>query len=170
MSQYYHSLFLNEKGNKSLVNRVTADLQLKDIHDIKSNLLKFIEYTYKDKKHPKFSWAEFGNRWHGKKNAVHVKFEDLRQNSVSQLQRIVLELTGQKLEKDKAEKIVKEFSFEKQSGRQPGQENFNSFMRKGIVGDWKIHFSSESKRKFDYYAGEALISLGYEIDHSWVER
>jgi len=170
VSQYYHYFFPNERGNKVLVNRATADLQLSDIHDIKNNLPLFIAYTYKDKWHPKFTWTDFVNQWHGKKNVLHVKYEDLRQNCVIELQRIVLELTRKKLKKNEAEKIIEEFSFEKQSGRQPGQENSSSFMRKGIVGDWKKHFSYESKKMFDHYAGGALIALGYETDHSWAER
>ncbi len=171
VSQYYHSLFLNDRGgNNIVVDRITADLQLNEIHDIKKNLPFFIEYVIKEKKHPKFSWTDFVNRWQGHKDAVHVKYEDLRENCVGQLQRLVFELTGNKLNDDKAQGIVEEFSFQKQSGRQPGCENTGSFLRKGVVGDWKNHFSKESKQLFDHYAGDALISLGYEMDHLWVNR
>ena len=42
-------------------------------------------------------------------------------------------------------------------------------MRKGIVGDWKNHFTPASRAMFDEFAGEQLIKLGYETDNSWVQ-
>lgn len=39
--------------------------------------------------------------------------------------------------------------------------------RKGQPGNWKEHFSEENKRRFKETAGDLLIRLGYEDDHSW---
>jgi hypothetical protein len=80
-----------------------------------------------------------------------VKYEDLREDCAGQLQRIVFELTGNKLNNDKAQAITEKFSFQKQSGRQPGQENTDSFMRKGIVGDWKKPFFQRSQTGFQQF-------------------
>ncbi|WP_231717219.1 sulfotransferase domain-containing protein [Desulfosarcina ovata] len=168
VSQYFHSLFQNEKGNKILVEKISADLKYADVKDTRSNLPSFIEYIFKGKKYPKFSWLDFAKKWQGNSGAVHVKYEDFRHNCSTQLQQLVGALKNRPLSKARAEKIEKIFSFESQSGRAPGQENSNSFMRKGIVGDWKSHFTNESKEMFDHYAGDALISLGYEKDKSWV--
>ena len=168
VSQYFHSLFRNERGNQILVEKVSTDLKYSDVNDIRSNLPSFIEYVFKGKKHPKFSWSDFADKWQGKSEAVHVKYEDFRRDCAGQLQKLVCTLINKTLDNEKAEKIEKNFSFEKQSGRTPGQENSNSFMRKGIVGDWKSHFSLESKEMFAHYAGDTLISLGYEKDKSWV--
>lgn len=53
VSQYYYSLFPNDRGNNQiLVDHVSADLQLKDVQDIKKNLPLFIEYIFKEKKTP----------------------------------------------------------------------------------------------------------------------
>lgn len=167
ISQYYHSLFKNERGNSRLVERTKAHLKFMDYHNIKKNLPDFIEYTYVTKKHPKFSWADFVSVWGNKPGIIHVKYEGLRENPSRELQRIIRELTGKNIDPRKAEIIADKYSFEKQSGRKPGQESANSFMRKGIIGDWKNHFSPEAKRLFDRYAGDALIELGYERDHLW---
>ncbi|QTA93602.1 sulfotransferase domain-containing protein [Desulfonema magnum] len=169
ISHYYYSLFPNNRGNQIQVDRVSADLNFDDINNIKKNLPSFIEYIFETKKNPKFSWTDFVDKWRENKNAVHVRYEDLREDCEGELQRIVLELTGNILDADKAREITQEFSFQKQSGRRPGQEDKNNFMRKGIVGDWKNYFSSESKEMFAYYAGSSLISLGYETDNSWIE-
>jgi Sulfotransferase domain len=64
--------------------------------------------------------------------------------------------------------IAEEFSFERQAGRRPGEEDKRSFRRRGMVGDWRNHFNHEARELFDRYAGSELILLGYERDRSWV--
>ena len=59
------------------------------------------------------------------------------------------------------------YFFRKLYGRKEGEENNNSFLRKGIVGDWKNYFNKESKKVFKEYAGRELIKLGYEKDFKW---
>jgi hypothetical protein len=54
------------------------------------------------------------------------------------------------------------------AGRKRGEEDQFSFLRKGIVGDWRNHFSAEAAVVFDAHAGSALIELGYEPDRSWI--
>ena len=78
-------------------------------------------------------------------------------------------MTGERLSLEEATAIAEEFSFERQAGRQPGEENKRSFLRKGVVGDWRSHFSPEAREAFNRYAGDELILLGYERDRAWVE-
>jgi hypothetical protein len=54
-----------------------------------------------------------------------------------------------------------------QTGRHRGEEDITSFLRKGIEGDWKNHFSEAHKQKFKEIAGDLLIELGYERDYRW---
>ena len=39
--------------------------------------------------------------------------------------------------------------------------------RKGLIGDWKSHFTPEHKDAFKRVAGQLLIDLGYEKDFEW---
>ena len=48
-------------------------------------------------------------------------------------------------------------------GRQPGEADPKSFLRKGIAGDWKNHFDDECNRLYCEVAGEALTAAGYEV-------
>jgi hypothetical protein len=169
ISQYYHYLFKNERGNAYGVDIARSDLDFLDYNDIKNNLPKFMKHVYETKKHPKFSWSEFVNKWAELEGAVNVKYEDLRLNTSTELQKIAKKLNGIKLSDAKAQKIADEYSFESQAKRKAGEENINSFMRKGIVGDWKNYFTQESKELFAKYAGDELITLGYEKDFSWVK-
>ena len=43
----------------------------------------------------------------------------------------------------------------------------NTFIRKGISGDWKNHFSEKNIAAFKLVAGDALLSLGYELNSDW---
>ncbi len=46
-------------------------------------------------------------------------------------------------------------------GRVRGQEDANSFYRKGAVGDWQEHFDEATERAFAQHAGGLLEELGY---------
>ena len=168
ISQYYHSLFKNDRGNAYLVAKCRADLGFTDYDDIAGNLIPFMEYIYERKRHPRMSWAEFVNKWVDCERCVHVRYEDLRVKPVEELRRIVHELAGIVIDEQMAETIVDKHSFEKVSGRKVGDANVRSFLRKGVVGDWKNYFNQEACERFHAYAGNALVKLGYEIDEASV--
>jgi hypothetical protein len=172
VSWYYYSLFVHDldRENARLVNMVRKDLPFEDYSDVEKNLPTFIEYAFTRQRHPRFSWAEFVRRWHSRKGVSFVRYEDLRQDTPGELQRVVNELSGRHLTYERAAEIAEKFSFVRQSGRQPGEEDRESFMRKGTVGDWRNHFSMEARQVFDHYGGDELIRLGYERDRSWIMR
>jgi len=83
------------------------------------------------------------------------------------LYRLSIEQTTQSKSIEELKEIVTKYSFKNQTKREPGQEDKKSFLRKGIAGDWKNHFSKEACQVFDHYAGKELILLDYEKDHNW---
>jgi hypothetical protein len=169
MVSWYHQQLISHEWNERQVRRSRRELPLEDYEDVYENLPAFIEYAFTRPHSPRFSWAKFARRWHGRKDAVHVRYEDLRRDTAGELERIVLGLTGERLGPEEATAIAEEFSFERQAGRRAGEENRSSFLRKGVVGDWRNYFSPEARETFDRYAGEELILLGYECDRAWVE-
>jgi hypothetical protein len=168
MVSWYHQQLILHEWNERQVSRSRRELPLEDYTDVYGNLPAFIEYAFTRPHSPRFSWTEFVRRWHGRKDATHVRYEDLRRDTAGELQRVILGLTGKRLSLEAATSIAEEFSFERQAGRQPGEENKRSFLRKGVVGDWRSHFSPEARETFDRYAGDELILLGYEQDRAWV--
>ena len=144
------------------------ELALEDYEDVYKNLPAFIEYAFRGPHSPSFSWADFVRRWHDRERVIHVRYEDLRRDTAGELHRVVRELTGKRLSPEEAAVIAEEFSFERQTGRRAGEENKESFLRKGVVGDWRTYFSPEARVTFDRYAGDELILLGYERDGAWV--
>lgn len=63
--------------------------------------------------------------------------------------------------------MMERSSFRFHSGRDVGQENRRRFARKGIIGDWRNHFTEADKRLFKEIAGEMLVELGYERNSDW---
>jgi hypothetical protein len=66
--------------------------------------------------------------------------------------------------------------FSKQSGGQHSEGKSDAYfssasgftgLRKGIVGDWRNHFTPKVKERAKELIGEALIELGYEKDLDW---
>jgi len=170
MVSWYHQQLIPHQWNEGQVRRSRRELPLADYGDVYGNLPAFIEYAFSRPHSPRFSWADFARRWHGRKGAVHVRYEDLRQDTPGELRRIVRSLRGEGLGLDEATAIAEEFSFERQAGRRAGEEDKGSFLRKGVVGDWRNHFSREARETFDRFAGEELILLGYERDRRWIEE
>ena len=170
MVSWYHQQLISHEWNERQVRRSRKELRLHDYEDVYENLPAFIEYAFTRPHSPRFSWADFVRRWHGRKAAIHVRYEDLRRETARELRRVVRGLTGERrLSPEEATAIVEEFSFERQAGRRPGEEDRGSFLRKGVVGDWRNYFSPEARETFDRYAGDELILLGYERDRAWVE-
>jgi len=92
---------------------------------------------------------------------VHtLRYEDLKAQP-----RAVIKNLCEFLKIDAQEKIIieceKTASFEQLTGRKAGEENLNSFMRKGIVGDWQNYFDSQSQEKMEAIAGKWLAKFSY---------
>lgn len=170
VSAYYYMLFKNEINRQFGVDRYRGILQFEDYDDIRSNLPRFIEYLNTDYRNGRFhfSWSDFMDSWLDT-DVPYVRYEDLLVDAPKELMRITEALTGTAISPERAEEIVEKYSFKRMSGRKKGQENKTSFVRKGIAGDWKNHFTLEACQMFDKFAGEQLIKLGYEKDHSWAE-
>lgn len=63
--------------------------------------------------------------------------------------------------------FVERASFRRWAGRAEGEEDPRRFYRKGVVGDWRNHFTPAEKETFKEIAGQTLVDLGYERDLAW---
>jgi len=162
VSWYHYCAFKNGLGNSLVVDTVRRDLGERDYENVREHLSDFIQYAFSKQKHPNFSWSDFVRAWYDKPGVIYVKYEDLKNNCAQEIQRLSYEFTGKKISDSRAEEIEKIFSFERMSGRRPGQEAKNNFLRKGVVGDWKRYFDEKSCSLFEKYAGPELRLLGYE--------
>jgi hypothetical protein len=63
--------------------------------------------------------------------------------------------------------LLREHSFEVQTGRKRGTADINAHLRKGIHGDWKNYFDAELINQFKSVTGDLILRLGYETEAAW---
>ena len=95
-------------------------------------------------------------------NYTELRYEDLLRRPEQEFGRVFTFLGA-----DDAPKTVRRCaaatSFERRSGgRQRGQEDSRSGVRKGVAGDWKGAFTERDRKVFLEEAGSALADFGYE--------
>jgi 2-polyprenyl-3-methyl-5-hydroxy-6-metoxy-1,4-benzoquinol methylase len=99
-------------------------------------------------------------------DALIVRYEDLLESELLYFRRIIrhcqLPISDSYLEE-----IVKQFSFNKSSGRKRGSEDTSSHLRKGVRGDWANHLTGQVLDEFKEYFDDVLITTGYEKDRDW---
>lgn len=90
-----------------------------------------------------------------------VKYEDMLTNTQEALSGI-LDRFGYKYNIERVLESVNRRSFVKMSGgRQAGDENPHDHVRKGIIGDWKNHFTEEDNEIFLKRHGHIMKEFGY---------
>jgi hypothetical protein len=169
ISWYYHCLFIDRPENARLREIVRDDLRFEDYADIQRNLPAFIDYAFTRQRHPAFSWSRFVDAWYGRPNATAVRYEDLRRDTIGEMSSLIGALTGTRPSPDRVAAVAELYSFARQAGRAPGEADSRRFLRNGVVGDWRNHFSLKAREAFHRHAGDQLIRLGYESDNSWIE-
>ena len=173
VSLYFHMLFENDTSSPFVVHETRRALRFSDYNDVKNNLPRFIEYVFdKDKRSLSpyhFTWAEFVDSWYSSE-ATKVRYEDFVYEPAAELIETLRKLGGKQPATKTIDSIVNKYSFENQTKRKAGQEDRQSFLRKGQPGDWREKFNSDACKVFSELAGEQLITLGYEISDKWVNE
>ncbi len=100
-------------------------------------------------------------------NYAEVRYEDLLERPEREMARL-LSFLGAEAGPEVVGRCVGAASFERLSkGRRRGEEDANSFFRKGVAGDWKNVFTERDREVFKREAGGLLVRLGYERDDGW---
>ncbi|MGB7336734.1 MAG: sulfotransferase domain-containing protein [Salaquimonas sp.] len=169
VSFYYHLMFEKPITSSRFSKKIKELLNVKDPYDIQRKMPEFIEWSFTGG-YPGYSWADFVNTWKDRQQIITTSYEAVTENPLRELKRVLDYFDRTDISVEQLTNIVDEYSFEKQSSRKKGDEDVTSFIRKGIVGDWKNVFNKEAREVFDHYAGKELIQLGYEHNKSWVQK
>lgn len=99
--------------------------------------------------------------WLGRDDVICVRFEDLlerRETTIRRLAVAYLERAGL------GEANLDQWVARAQAAIDPaGSRTF----RRGEIGSWRAAFDQDARQHMDAVAGDLLIELGYEPDHSW---
>ena len=183
VSMYYHFLIWNERNrmHPKDVLYYRQNLPFKDYNDIRGNLPEFTEFvfTHQPSIFVRFkyegNWMSFNQKWIKFKerfnsNVIETSYEKLLNNTAGELKKILVAAGESEPEEIRIQNVVEKLSFKRQAGRNQGEENSQSFLRKGITDDWKNKFTKKTGEIFNWYAGEMLVKLGYEKNSSWVKN
>lgn len=167
VSWYHHCLYKSDKNNHQLVDQIRKFLDIENVDNIRENLPRFIEYSFTASLSPRFSFNDFFDTWYGREDAVHSSYEALKQDPENEVLRIIKELDISEINITKIADVVDKYSFKTLTDRTPGAEDKTRYLRKGIVGDWKNHFSDEAVSIIKQQLGNRLRLLGYVSDDNW---
>lgn len=139
-----------------------------NVDDVAANLPTFIEHEMTSPRVTHgFPWPLHIEDWADRDNVTYTSYEALLSDTPNELHRVVSQLTGDEPDRLRSELAAQRFDFNRTSGRSSGHEDRTSFLRKGVSGDWRNHFTQEAGEVFDSFAGEALVHHGYESTRSW---
>ncbi|MEZ4726572.1 MAG: sulfotransferase domain-containing protein [Caldilineaceae bacterium] len=115
-------------------------------------------------------YAEWVVTWHRNadpQRGLVIRYEDLVQQPECIMSKVAHHFSLPN-DSQTIQSIVDAYRFERLSqGRKPGQQSTQSFFRKGIAGDWQMHFTPKVVDSFKHKIGDYLIHFGYERDFAW---
>lgn len=174
VSMYYYlrRMIPGADGSQAMRRLRPYFAHARDLDDVRANLPKFIEAQCRRPVGTPYHWARHyaSVAESGRTDVPVMRYEDMQRDCVGALADAMTQFNGEAADLARIRQTVERFSFARQSGRKPGQEDASAFVRKGAVGDWANYFSREAAEAFDQSCGAALVELGYEADRSWVDR
>lgn len=110
-------------------------------------------------------WRDYVTQWREALPVYH-RYEDFLTNPKAALQRLAMELGVAVLEAACQDAVAANTPAKM---RQALDQTFkhNTFVRKGVSGDWRNHFGPKDKANFKEIAGQLLVDLGYEPGLNW---
>ncbi len=90
-----------------------------------------------------------------------VRYEDLIGGDAERWWERLLDHCDVRLEPSERRALLARYSFRKLSGREPGQEDPGSKLRKGIAGDWRNHFTPAVREVFGQVTSDLTTRIGY---------
>jgi hypothetical protein len=80
--------------------------------------------------------------WSNCENCLVLRYEELKRDPLTEINKIVT-YCNLNIKLDRIKLAITKNDFQKKSGRNPGDIKSGTFLRKGIVGDWKNVFDKE---------------------------
>jgi hypothetical protein len=95
---------------------------------------------------------------------IATRYENLHYKPVRELRNIIWQLTDITLPNNRIRQALNRQSFASMIDQLGGDRHF---MRKGVVGDWKNHFTREHAERFNAHFGEFMLRHRYIDSLDW---
>jgi len=96
---------------------------------------------------------------HPKDHRILIRYEDLRNQTFSELKKIY-EFLDINVSEEVLEKLIKKYNFENIPETEKGS---GKFKRSATPGKWKESFDDEEKKVIENIIGDTLLELGYQV-------
>lgn len=114
-----------------------------------------------------YEWASYVRAWREGSTASSIQYEQFLADPAREIGALIFKIFGENLDRSYLDCVVSRFTRAKFSASLDAAFSHNTFVRKGVAGDWRNHFSEKNVSAFKSIAGDALIDLGYESDKKW---
>lgn len=105
----------------------------------------------------KYTYDNWLSSWFNRPNVYYTKYELLHSQPYKELSAIYHFITGSSVLNDKIKRVL-----ENQSLENMRLQIDDHFVRKGIVGDWRNHFSEDDIKVFEDNLGDFMRTQGYD--------
>lgn len=137
-----------------------------DPDDATTNLPKFIDEEFRSPFGPgRINWADHVGTWMSRAEPGKVRFvryEGLFSDTTENMRSVLEHVSPIECEDRLLQRTVGHYRMSAIIGRKPGEADADSFVRKGVSGDWQNHFDESAAEVFEHHAGTALREAGYE--------
>lgn len=107
-------------------------------------------------------WAKYVLNWESK-DVLTVYYEDFLSEPVKSLDVLLKQVSGFDCQESVLKEVVSKHTKKNFSESMIKVFKHNTFVRKGISGDWKNHFSKKNIESFNAIARDAMLLSGYEL-------
>jgi len=153
------SLYFSLKVSHTIISEHYAKIrsELNELN-LEDGMIKVMKINMNPSYRVQSSWMDHAS--------MIIRFEDLIQDEHATFNKII-DYCQIDVDRQRLQYIIDNNSFERVTGRKPGEEDVNAHLRKGIAGDWRNYFTDQMKVIFKKKFGETLIKTGYETDLNW---
>jgi hypothetical protein len=106
-------------------------------------------------------WRAFVSAWLAEGSRTW-RYEDLLEDTAGSVRRLLAEQVGLRVPEARIREAVECNTRERLRTALDRTFAYNTFVRKGVAGDWRNYFGAAHRKVFDAVAGETLDRLGYE--------
>lgn len=110
------------------------------------------------------SWADAPKK---DPNVLLLRFEDLTALDNFEVFKKLFSHCDIRMPEEALHQLLRDYSFERLSGRQRGEEDKFTHYRKGVSGDWKNYFDDRITAEFKNFTGDLVTRAEYENNLNW---
>jgi hypothetical protein len=158
------TIYVVRDGRDVLVSRYFYEVHWALAEGNRRSHARFIEAELTQPALAKVTWQGHVDAWLDEPHdrVATVRYEDLVESVEDTLAPVFEQLTGVETDREYLRLAASRFEFRRMADQAKRGVNQGPYMRKGVAGDWRNHFSEEASGVFDLHAGETLRRLGYE--------